>query len=648
MTGVVEVHTGAIVALDDGDVYVVVKFRSAEMVLVEHRTTFKRKSVHLSDLRAVQPKDDDSKDLPPERVTDDGWEAAREKANAVDRVFALGGGEAVVRQVASECEVHPSTLYRWIESFSVSRRVMDLYRKPRNDAGKTRLGIRIEALIRQVIRDFHRTHERPSVTQSYGELERRCKLRKLRAPSIDTFKARLAICDQRDAAKARGETRKAHKLRLNKGSLEGGNFPYALVQIDHTYVDIQLVDGEHRMPIGRPWITVAIDVFSRMCLGYYISFDPPGMLGTGLCLTHAIRNKQEWMAKLGVDYDYPCQGVPRIVHADNAKEFRGKSLQAVCDLHHIDLRFRKKKKPQHGAYIERYMGTLMSDIHALPGTTFSNVVDKEDYDSEGKAVFTLPKFERWLAHLILGQYHHRPHSGLNGLPPIVVFKRGIAGEDGLPTGSLRIEPDERRLYLDFLPQFERTVQQHGVQVDEIHYSADVLRRWVGARDPQSPRKARLFVFKRDPRDIAVIYFKDPETNIYSPIPYRTLSNPHMSIWELERVRKYLKDQGKKEVNEEVIMAARNEMVALRDSEAALTAAAKKGRYSRSQRDAARRRDSPQPEFGHRAAGGLAHEQVEASSIQADAVASSSNSKAEVRANAPFPGPVKPYDEIEDY
>ena len=84
MTGAVEVHTGAIVALDDGDVYVVVKFRSAEMVLVEHRTTFKRKSVHLSDLRAVQPKDDDSKDVPPEKVTDEGWDAAREKANAVE------------------------------------------------------------------------------------------------------------------------------------------------------------------------------------------------------------------------------------------------------------------------------------------------------------------------------------------------------------------------------------------------------------------------------------------------------------------------------------------------------------------------------------------------------------------------------------
>lgn len=647
MTGVVEVHPGALVALDDGDVYIVVKFRSAEMVLIEHRTTFRRKSVHLSDIRQVQSKNDDSKDVPLEKVFEDGWEIAREKANAVERVFELGGGEVVVRQVAADCEVHPSTLYRWIESFVVSRRVIDLYRKPRNDVGKTRLGIRVEALIRQVVRDFHRTQERPKVVQSYRELERRCKLRNLNVPSIDTFKVRLLSCEQRETAAARGEIRKANKLRLNKGSLEGGDFPYALVQIDHTYVDIQLVDGEYRIPINRPWITVAIDVYSRMCLGFYISFDPPGMLGTGLCLTHAIRSKQEWMAKLGINYDYPCQGVPRVVHADNAKEFRGNTLKAVCDLHHIDLRFRKKRKPQHGAYIERYMGTLMSEIHALPGTTFSNVVDKEEYDSEGKAVFTLPKFEQWLAHLILGEYHHRPHSGLNGVPPIVKFKRGIAGDEGRPTGRLRIESDERRLYMDFLPQFERTIQQQGVQIDEIHYSADVLRRWVGARDPQNPRKTRQFIFKRDPRDIAVIYFKDPETDLYSPIPYRTLSNPHMSVWELERVRKYLRDQGKKEVDEEVIMAARNEMVALRDSEVALTAAVKKGRYSRAQRDAVRRRESPQPEFGQEAtAAFLAFEQAQALGVRPEDAALIHNG--EVKASVPKSGPIKPYDEIEDY
>ena len=32
------------------------------------------------------------------------------------------------------------------------------------------------------------------------------------------------------------------------------------VQIDHTVVDLIVVDEQHRLPIGRPYVTVAIDV----------------------------------------------------------------------------------------------------------------------------------------------------------------------------------------------------------------------------------------------------------------------------------------------------------------------------------------------------------------------------------------------------
>ena len=54
-----------------------------------------------------------------------------------------------------------------------------------------------------------------------------------------------------------------------------GYDPLDIIQIDHTKVDVILVDEETRKPIGRPIITVAIDVFSRMIFGFYISFEGP-------------------------------------------------------------------------------------------------------------------------------------------------------------------------------------------------------------------------------------------------------------------------------------------------------------------------------------------------------------------------------------
>jgi putative transposase len=44
--------------------------------------------------------------------------------------------------------------------------------------------------------------------------------------------------------------------------------PLEVVQIDHTLVDVVVVDELERLPLGRPWLTLAIDVASRMVNGF--------------------------------------------------------------------------------------------------------------------------------------------------------------------------------------------------------------------------------------------------------------------------------------------------------------------------------------------------------------------------------------------
>src|SRR3546814_9200103 len=43
------------------------------------------------------------------------------------------------------------------------------------------------------------------------------------------------------------------------------------VQIDHTVVDLMIVDEYDRVPIGRPYLTIAIDVFSRCVPGFVVT-----------------------------------------------------------------------------------------------------------------------------------------------------------------------------------------------------------------------------------------------------------------------------------------------------------------------------------------------------------------------------------------
>lgn len=132
-----------------------------------------------------------------------------------------------------------------------------------------------------------------------------------------------------------------------------------------------------------------------------------------------------------------------------------------------------------------------------------------------------------------------------------MFESGIYEKTGLPP---RFQ-DERRVKLDFLPYFERTVQEYGVVLDYIHYYSDVLRPWVHALEDDSPKNKRKFIFKRDPRDISVLSFYDPEAKDYSDIPYRDLKCPPMTLWEHKHVMRQLESEGVTEVDEAKLFAA---------------------------------------------------------------------------------------------
>lgn len=352
-----------------------------------------------------------------------------------------------------------------------------------------------------------------------------------------------------------GAKEAGYKFNPILGSFPGADFPLSVVQIDHTRVDIILVDEYYRKPYKRPWLTLAIDVYSRMVVGFYLSFDPPGALGTGLCIAHSILPKEIWLEKIGVQESWPCWGFMSVIHLDNAKEFRGNMLKMACKNHNINLEFRPIATPHFGGHIERLLGVFSKEIHNLAGTTFSSPTQRKNYDSEGRASLTLPEFEKWLTLYITKIYHFKNHSSLND-SPINKWKEGIVGNKEQP--GIGIIPrifNERKLRLDFMPYEERTIQEYGAVIDHITYYHDVLRRYIHSKTDNIKRK---FIFRRDPRDISVVYFYDPELKEYFDIPYRDTSLPAISIWEFRDVLRTLK-KNKMPINEKSIFDTYREM-----------------------------------------------------------------------------------------
>jgi putative transposase len=290
-------------------------------------------------------------------------------------------------------------------------------------------------------------------------------------------------------------------------------------------------------------------------------------------------DKSMWLAKTEVDGDWPCWGLIDKLHMDNAKEFRGNMIKKACQQYGIEVEWRPVARPHFGAHIERYLGTMAREIHNLQGTTFSNVRQRGEYNSEGKAVMTLPELEAWITEYIVNYYHHQFHSGIDSTP-FARYQKGILGDATTPGKGLpRRVSNPERFRLDFMPYIERTVQPYGVVIDDIYYFHDVLRRWVNAKDPSQPKLKRKFLFRYDPRDISVIWFYDPETTSYHKIPYRNTSHPAISVWELRRISAELK-KNREVVDETRIFAALKRLKQIEDQASLNTKVARKEQQRR--------------------------------------------------------------------
>jgi putative transposase len=471
-------------------------------------------------------------------LSDHQWKLANERYEIIKPLLSNPNNFSLLKEIATENNIHFSTLYRWLEKFKPSGTVSSLTNKTRNITS-SRIADEIEQIITSTIDKQYAHKDRKSIKKVIRTISLLCYDQNLEPPHSNTIRNRIKQRDQAAIMEARyGKHAAAAKFQARPGEFPGADYPLAVVQLDHSELDIILVDKINRLPVGKPNLTVAIDVYSRMVLGFYLSFDPPGTVGTGQCIANAILPKEKMLKAFNIDERWPCWGIMNTLHMDNAKEFRGDSLEKSCLEYGINIQFRPVKTPHYGGHIERLMGTFESDIHDLPGTTFSNPKERASYDSNANAVFTISEFEEWLTYFITSIYHLRDHEGINS-SPLQRYLDGFNIENGNTQAAIQPRfTDERRLRLDFLPFLERRINQQGVKIHHLQYYDDVLRKYINRTTRSGDLQKHLFRF--DPRNISKIYFFDPELDDYFEIPYRDISQPEMSFWEYKKVVSNLK------------------------------------------------------------------------------------------------------------
>jgi putative transposase len=457
---------------------------------------------------------------------------------AIRPTLGLAFNRALAEQIAQQLQVHWGTVYRYRQRLSAEGTATALLGRNRGfPTGSSRLSPEQEAIIDKVIGQLSRGAKKQRVIDVVEEIARRCRTENVSTPSRPSIDRRLhrlapALVVRREVEDDRQTTTAAGTFVVRK--------PFDVVQIDHTKCDLFVVDDLYRTSIGRPWLSVAMDIATRAVIAILVTFEPPSATTVALLITRIVNAKSAWLKTLGLVIDWPMAGLPRSLHLDNGAEFHSKALSRGCTQFGIALTYRPPGRPQFGGHIERVIGTLMTKIKALPGATGHSVKNRKNYDPEKTASLTLQEFERWFAIEIGERYHHTEHRGLKGGTPYAAWK--VAQPLSRPVKHI----DD--LYAAFLPCVLRTLHRGGIVFNHIRY-------WNPLLTPLLATQTSLTVHY-DPADISVLRVKLPDGS-YLKVGYADLRHPAIALWECLATLKYLRTVSRQAINEARLFDAIN-------------------------------------------------------------------------------------------
>ena len=204
-----------------------------------------------------------------------------------------------------------------------------------------------------------------------------------------------------------------------------------VVLIDGNVVDGWCVlDDRTRTPAGRPTLTLAIDLRSRVVLGVIITYEGESLFAIMACLQQVITGKHDIIERLPRFRDLleGLYGKPDTIVVDNAWRQTGVSFQDACEDGNINVEWAPVKNPEYKTYVERFFRTLKEMLFKkMPGGVPCDPVmmRKLGLDPRKTAAITLSRLEEFIYMAIYEVYSQESHSGI-GLAPLLAWRKGLA------------------------------------------------------------------------------------------------------------------------------------------------------------------------------------------------------------------------------
>ena len=365
----------------------------------------------------------------------------------------------------------------------------------------------------------------------------------LEPPSKEAFRLYVRELECFDTVAARYGNKEANSRFKPCGTGLVAERPLLLGAMDHTLMDVFVViDVKGCRLLGRPWLTVLIDVHSRCIVGWVLSFEPPSLYSVTECIKRANRPKAATRLRFPDNPELAdIFGKFDEIVVDNGWEFTGTSFESALTDLGVSIRWAPVRSPTYKAVVERFFGTLNSLLHKkLPGGTIPiEQMRAWELDPSKDAVLTLAQVEALLTSAI-GTYHQELHSTL-GDAPANVWARGVRDH------GVQVIGDDRQLDKMVGAHEERTLSRSGVSLFDLQYhepavTGPLLEKLAGRMPTKSRRKgsatAKVTV-KYNPANLGEVHIWDLTTGKYETLPCTDqVYASGLSKWQHQQIQQW--------------------------------------------------------------------------------------------------------------
>lgn len=282
-----------------------------------------------------------------------------------------------------------------------------------------RCSARTLEIMRHVIDTEVKSSSAPGLSACWSVVVAQCRQEGLLTPSKKTFQTEIKrVTSPEELKKAREGEKAGYDLELPYISLERetpkhGTRPFDIAHIDHTALDLQFVNEATGMQMGKAWLTVMIDAFTRMILAWVLTFDDPSYRSCMLVIRDCVRRHGR---------------MPRTIVADQGSEFKSTYFEQLLAFFGVHKRMRPASHPRFGSIVERFFGVQNSQLtHVLRGNNKALQTPRRmspTHDPRDLSVWNLRAFREAFEQYLNRVYHSVEHPAL-GVSPTTAMEIGL-------------------------------------------------------------------------------------------------------------------------------------------------------------------------------------------------------------------------------